>query len=239
MDYERDWIRAVEGSWVVRFPRQQLATFGTTNISYHVVTEPIYGELDSNPNRRDEGVVRTGRVIAERPTVITPTYAMNLKGFSQEAYEYLQHVSRKYGPNSPGVLYQYRNEAGKMDIVGGVPTEIAHRISDDLERRQDNLSVVMVGVDELWDVALFKFIYEYTSSSATRNLQELQATGLMAPQPQLGGVPRAATQQIEQLFQQVERGGSPDLLKRELDRWGLFDQYEDRFLNLFRKRRRS
>ena len=31
--------------------------------------------------------------------------------------------------------------------------------------------------------------------------------------------------------------GSPDLLKRELDRWGLFDFYEDRFLALFRRGR--
>ena len=96
--------------------------------------------------------------------------------------------------------------------------------------------MVMVGVDELWDVALLKFIYEFTSSSVTQNVQQLQSMRLLDPQPNLGGVPRAATQQIEQLFQQAERGGDSDLLKRELDRWGLFDYYEDRFLNLFRRK---
>ncbi len=98
--------------------------------------------------------------------------------------------------------------------------------------------MVMVGVDELWDVSLLKFIYEFTSSSAVQNVRELNSHGLLDPQPELGGAPRAAVPQIERLFQEVERGGNPDDLKRELDRWGLFDYYEDRFLSLFRRGRR-
>ena len=227
-------MRAVEQTWVVRFPKQHLATFGATNISYYVVTEPIYLDHEATLG---EGVVRTGKVVAERPAVITPTYAMNLKGFSSEALEYLQEMAQRYGPNSPGVLYQYRNEAEKTDIVSGAPNEIANRISDDLDSRKENLAVVMVGVDELWDVSLLKFMYEFTSSSAPHNVSELNSRGLFQPQADLGGVPRAAVPQIEKLFQDVETGGNPDDLKRELDRWGLFHFYEDRFLSLFRRRR--
>ena len=229
---ERSWRRAVEQTWVVRYPRQRLATFGATNISYYVVTEPIYEELDA---QKKEGVVRTGRVLSERPAVVTPTYAMNLQGFSPEAYEYLREVAQRSGPNSPGVLYQYKNEAGKLDIVSGVPSEIAHKISSDLDSRREDMSVVMVGVDELWDVALLKFIYEFTSSSVAGNVQEFQARGLLDPQPQLGGVPSAAVQAIDRLFLEVQQGANPDILKRELDRWGLFEAYQDRFLDLFRR----
>ena len=234
MENERDWVRAMERTWVVRFPKQHLATFGATNISYYVVTEPVYQEMYPG---KEEGVVRTGRVVAERPAIITPTYAMNLRGFSAEAYEYLQYAAQQYGPNSPGILYQYKNEAEKVDIVSGAAPEIAHRIGEDLDRRQENLSVVMVGVDELWDVALLKFIYEFTSSSSVSNVQEFQSRGLLDPQPHLGGVPRAAAQRVEELFREMEGGGSPDTLKRELDRWGLFEQYESRFLAFFRNRR--
>ena len=43
-------------------------------------------------------------------------------------------------------------------------------------------------------------------------------------------------QRIEALFDQVARDrGKAVRLKRELDRLGVFDQYEDRFLDLFRK----
>ena len=235
MDSEQDWIRAAERSWVVRFPKQHLMTFGATNIAYYVVTEPIYQEPDP---QKQEGVVRSGRVIAERPAVITPTYAMNLEGFSSEAYEYLQDLAQRYGPNSPGILYQYKNKAESVEIVGGVPSEIAHRISDDLDRREENMSVVMVGVDELWDIALLKFIYEFTSSSSAQNVREFQSRGMLEPQAGYGGIPQAASLQIERLFRETERGGNPDILKRELDRWGIFDHFQDRFLNLFRRKGR-
>jgi len=233
---EQDWRRAIEQSFVVRFPKQRLATFGMTNLAYYVVTEPIFTEVD--PNRQQEGVVRTGKVIAQRPEVITPTYGMNLPGFSPEAYEYFQHVAQQTGPNSPGILYQYqfKNEAGKMDIVSGAPSDIAHNISGDLDRRKEDMSVVMVGVDELWDVALLKFVYEFTTSSLSGNIQGFQSKGLLDPQPEFGGVPRAAIRRIDRLFMEAEQGGKADELKQELDRWGLFDFYQDRFLNLFRRR---
>ena len=231
MDSEESWRRAIEQTWVVRFPKQRLATFGSTNIAYYVVTEPVYQEIE--PANR-EGVVRTGRVVAERPAVVTPTYALNLSGFSDEAYEYLRYEAARSGPNAPGVLYQYRNEAGKMEIVGGVPRDIAHRIGDDLDRRNEDMSVVMVGVDELWDVALLKFVYEFTSSSLSGNVQDLQSRGMLEPQSDFGGLPRAAVDRIDALFRDAERGGDRDALKQELDRWGVFEMYQDRFFALFR-----
>jgi hypothetical protein len=231
METEGDWRRAVEQTWVVRFPKQKLATFGLTNVAYYVVTEPIYQDLDSG---KREGVVRTGRVIAERPTVVTPTYALNLRGFSSEAYDYFRHIANESGPNSPGILYQYKNEIGKMDIVGGEPRDVANNISNDLDRRKENLAVVMIGVDELWDVALLKFIYEFTSSSMAGNVQEFQSKGMLSPQPQYGGLPQAATQRITRMFDEVKNGGSVEALKAELDRWGAFKFYEEQFLALFR-----
>ncbi len=233
MQDPREWSKALERTWVVRYPRQSLATFGVTNISYHVITEPIYSEMTPG---RPEGVVRVGRVISERPSIVTPYYASNLRGFSSEAYEYLRYLAENFGPNSPGILYQYRNESEKMDIVSGEPREIANKISDDLDQRSDNLSVVMVGVDELWDVALLKFMYEFTASSAGRNVAEFKSHGLLDPSQATGGLPTAALRSIERMFAEVEGGRDPDDLKRELDRWGAFSYYEERFLNLFRRK---
>lgn len=231
MDVEDAWRRAIEQTWVVRLPKQRLATFGPTNVGYYVVTEPIYEEQNS---KTQEGVVRSGRVLSQKPTVITPTYALNLNGFSSEAYKYFKEVAQSGGSNSPGILYQYRNESEKMDIVSGAASDIAHKISDDLDRRKEDMSVVMVGVDEFWDVALLKFIYEFTSSSISGNLREFYSMGLLEPQTHLGGVPKAAVREIEGLFSKVKNGGDPDILKTELDRWGMFGYYQDRFLDLFR-----
>jgi hypothetical protein len=66
---------AINNTEVLRSPRQTLATFGTTNIYYYLVTEPSYGEL---VKEEDETVVREGRVLAERPRVVTPSYLVNV-----------------------------------------------------------------------------------------------------------------------------------------------------------------
>ena len=231
MEDQLDWIRAAEQTWVVRYPAQRLATFGITSLSYYVVTEPIYRDLQPETK---EGVVRTGKVVAEEPSIVTPYYAMNLEGFSPEAYRYLEYVSSQHGPNSPGILYQYRNEPEGTEIVSGDAGEIASRIDARLTSEQNNLSVVMVGVDELWDVSLIKFIYELTSTSAPHHVEELGSRGLLDPAPGAGGLPMAAVQRIEKMFFEVSNGRDPEDLRRELDRWGAFDIYEDRFLNLFR-----
>ena len=235
MEDELDFIKAVEQTRVVRHPRQRLATFGATTLTYYVVTEPIYRDIA--PDSRDrEGVVRTGKVVAEEPAIVTPFYALNLDGFSSDAYRYLEAMSSRHGPNSPGILYKYRNEPEGTEIVSGEAGDIAERIDERLTREKEDLAVVMVGVDDLWDVSLLKFIYELTAQSAPHNARELDSRGLLDPAPGAGGIPMAGVANIERLFRDVRNGGDPETLRQELDRWGVFDQYQDRFLNLFRPR---
>ncbi len=210
---------------VVRLPRQYLATFGVTRLHYYVVTKPLYQELVPGT---DETVVREGTVVAERPAMITPTYMLNLEGFGDDARMYMEDLVRRLGPNSPGLLYQYRNEPEGMEIVGDEVSAVAQRIAGDLDSRSVDLASVIQGVDELWDVSLLKFIYEYTAASLSSNLGEMKSMGLLEPDPGTD-LPRGAVKRIEEMFQQVAQGLDPAVLKTELDRWGLFEQYQDRF----------
>ncbi|SVA45231.1 uncharacterized protein METZ01_LOCUS98085, partial [marine metagenome] len=74
MNSSADWYKAIEQTYIVKYPKQHLATFGITSIEYFVVTEPLYTAID--PQKKElEGVVRKGKVRAEQPTLITPTYA--------------------------------------------------------------------------------------------------------------------------------------------------------------------
>ena len=217
---------------VVRAPRQLLLTFGVTKLDYYVITEPSYSEVVPGP---PEAVVREGRVSAQRPAVVTPGYMSRLEGFGDDAYRYFGDLANKFGANSPGLLYVYSNEPGEMNIVEGTSQEVAERINSQLESDDKSHSAIIRGVDELWDVSLLKFIFEYTMASISSNVDELGSRGLISADPR-HGVPRAAIHQIETLFLRVERGGEdPSELKRELDRWDLFDQYQDRFFALYRR----
>ena len=221
--------KAIQLTRVIRPPKQHLATFGATNLRYYLVTEPSY---DLRPGE-EESVVREGKVESHRPAIVTPTYMLNLEGFGDIARRYMESMVARFGPNSPGILYQYRNEPAGMEIVGGRVPVVAQRIADDLDQRGVDAAGVILGMDMLWDVSLMGFIYQYTAASLASNVGEMQSMGLLDPHPDIN-VPRGVIQRIEELFQQASEGLDPKELHRELVRWGLFDYYQDRFFRLFR-----
>jgi hypothetical protein len=232
VDTDDERIRkAVEHTEILRAPRQSLYTFGTTNIYYYLVTEPAYsGPLDIET----ETVVREGRVLAERPKIVTPYYLAGLEGFSTDARRYFESLIEEYGPNVPGLLYAYKNEPKELNIVSGHWQSVVDKINAEIDQRSDPLAAIIKGLDELWDVALIRFIFEMTRRSLGDNIGQLGARGLLDTDSR--GIPADARIRIEELFRQVSRGETaPEVLKEELDRWGLFDEYEDRFLNIFRK----
>jgi len=233
MSAEGDKISyAVKNTRVLRFPSQSLATFGITRVNYYLLTSPVYAELV----KEDETVVREGKVSAERPRVVTPFYLAHLEGFGENAKKYVEMVIREHGPHSPGLLYSYRNETKGFTLVSDKLEAVAANLNEKINREGDKLSAIIKGVDELWDVSLFKFISDLTTSSLRDNIAELGRRGMFSMDQ--SGVPQDARIRIEALFQKVAQGElDPSELKRELDRWDVFSEYEDRFLNLFRKER--
>lgn len=223
---------AVSRTEILRLPRQSLATFGTTNIHYYLVTEPVYSEM---VGKVTETVVREGKVIAERPRIVTPYYLSHLEGFSTEARRYLDTLIRAYGANSPGLFYTYKNEPATLNIVSDSFMAVISRINEEIDKRGDPLVSIIKGEDSLWDVSLMKFIYELTRTSVMSNFNQMNNRGLLNMDS--SGVPLDARLRIDELMQQVYKGErEPSELKEELDRWGLFDEYEDRFYRIFRKK---
>ena len=223
--------RAIENTHVVRLPKQTLATFGSTSIRYYLVTVPSYQDLDI-PHGEEESVVREGVVRAERPQVVTPYYLMRHEGFGDHADQYLQHLVDEYGPNLPGLMYRYKNEGAETAVIAGSVAEVTEKIVARLDKEQKPLEAVINGEDDLWDVSLMKFIYEFTNHSARSNVSEMQAQGLLTMD---AGVPRDARQRIDWMIGEARRGNmDPGEVHREIERWGLFDEYQDRFLKLFR-----
>ncbi len=234
MDIDDERFRlAVQRTEILRTPRRSLSTFGTTNVYYYLVTEPTYSELEGSIT---ETVVREGRVIAERPRIITPYYLSRLEGFSTEARKYFEMLIRTHGANAPGLFYTYKNESKGLNIVSDSLLSVVDKLNAEIDKRADPLVSIIKGEDQFWDISLMKFIYEMTRGSLQENLMQFESRGLL--DIDTGGVPADARVRIESLFQQVTGGeAGPGELRDELERWGLFEEYQDRFLNIFRKRR--
>ena len=228
------FMEAMENTHVVRPPRQGLATFGSTSVRYYLVTEPSYRSLDVPGDGREESVVREGVVRAERPQVVTPFYLLRNEGFGDNAerYLHLQRLAQEVGQDHPGLMYRYKNEGGETSVVSGGLEEVTRKIIERLDREDKAMEAVITGSDDLWDLSLMKFIYEFTSRSVGTNATEMRANGLLRTD---GGVPMDARVRIERMLEEARNGQrDPRDAHREIERWDLFHEYQDRFFSLFR-----
>jgi hypothetical protein len=222
---------AVMNTQIVRAPKQSLSTFGTTNVYYYLVAEAAYNELVNS----SETVIREGRVIAERPRIVTPSYLSRIQGFSPEARKYFEMLMTIQNPNTPGLIYAYRNEPKEVNFVSDALPAVIARLNTEIDQKNNPLTSIIKGEDTLWDVSILKFIYEITQSSAAYNFQQLNQRGLLNMDS--SGLPSDARIHIEGLFDLVNRGElEPSELKNELDRWNVFEEYQDRFFNIFKKK---
>lgn len=232
MEPEERIQHTVEHTEIVRPPKQSLASFGVTNVYYYLVTEPVYNEL---LDVVEETVVREGRVIAEKPKIVTPYYLLNLFEGFEHGEEYAQYMLQRYGPSEPGLLYRYKNEPGEMNILSSPLESVIHNLNQKIDKEGNPLAAIIKGIDEMWDVSLMKFIHELTRGSLNSNVREIGMKGFLDIDH--GGIPRHTRLIIEQLFEEASRDRNRvNELEVELRRWGLFREYEDRFLNLFRKK---
>ncbi|MCL2615711.1 MAG: hypothetical protein FWD30_02810 [Dehalococcoidia bacterium] len=227
MNEEEKLSQAIGNTTVLRRPKQALSTFGATTINYYVLSSPAYAESESS-----ETVVRTGRVIANKPHIVTPYYLSRLDGFSAEAQRYMRKLMEMYGPDVPGIYYTYSNEHGGTDVMPGSIEDVLAKINAEIDERKDFLAAVIRGEDTLWDVALMKFIFEITKASSNWNITELRSHGLFGV---VDGVPAGARANIDDMFLRLKDGAIEPLeLQIELERWGLFEEYQDRFFATFR-----
>lgn len=215
---------ALQNTELVRTPRQTLTTFGSSVIDYYVVTELV----------GNTSVVRDGKVVAERPKIVTPAYLVNVEGFSEQARRYIAMMAREH-PYESGIFYRYKNEPKGMNVVSEPAGQVISKLSSQIEEEHNPLSTIIRGVEELWDVSLLMFIYELTSKSVRANVSEFSRRGFLDVDE--SGVPQGARDYIEELFEQVSHNLSraPELIG-ELNRWGLFQEYQDRFFALFRRK---
>ncbi|MEE8471082.1 MAG: hypothetical protein V3S51_07115, partial [Dehalococcoidia bacterium] len=134
MSYDERIEHAIRHTAVLRPPKQALATFGTTNIYYYLVTEPSYRDLVDGP---DETVVREGRVVSERPRVVTPSYLVNVDGFSKHARRYIEMMIQEQGPHVPGLFYGYKNEPKGMNIVSSDLDSVVRKLDEKIDKEGD------------------------------------------------------------------------------------------------------
>ena len=110
---------------------------------------------------------------------------------------------------------------------------VVEKLNTEIDKKDDPLATIIKGQDDLWDVSLLKFIYEITSRSVHNNMAQMGSWGMLGMSH--GGIPVGVRQSIEEMFQQAWRGEiKTHELEQELNLWGVFEEYQDRFFALIK-----
>jgi len=223
-----DFWYAVNNTDIVLMPGRHLETFGATVLNYRLVSEM----MDSVDQIR----VREGRIQAHQPHIITPeAYSETvLEGFGEQAEQYVNWLKQherdirilQYG-------YTLKQEAFSEHIVTDNIQNVVDRIKSEVEAGEDKLTAVVQGVDDPWDVCLVKLFWEVIRQSAASNIRDLQKRRMFEDD---GGVPRGVRNEIETAFAIAAKDASMiEALAHTLQRYNLFEEYEDRFFSLVRR----
>ncbi len=216
---------------IVYAPPKVLETFGETSVRYFMLTEI----LDTVGQVR----IRQGRITALRPRVVTPRYFVNqaLVNFGPEAREYIEGVLRSTeGLRIIEYGLQFRKEEYSEETVRGNIEEIAEQVTRQAKANDHDLCGVVIGVDDHWEVSLLRFIHDVVQRSLPRNARDMADRGLL--QAVSNNVPNAVRIEIESDFRAVQ--GSRErarALAEKLRGYGLFEEYEDRFYEVYRTSR--
>ncbi|HNA60860.1 MAG TPA: hypothetical protein PLT11_07365, partial [Elusimicrobiota bacterium] len=210
---------------VLRFPRHRLATFGQSEISYQLVTS-----VSTQPAR---STLRTGKVIAERPQILTPdAFVQRFKDFGEDSSAYERFLKDHFSDSLRGLEYNFRNILETTEPHHTDARELARNIRKDLDDRNAARAAVILGPESGWGFALMKFILEETSQSFAVNVRELDERGLFNPPD----AEERRRREIEILLRRAE--SDPSLVKPLADllnRHGLFNDYQDAFFRLVKR----
>jgi hypothetical protein len=220
-----DFWYAVNNTEVISVPQNRLETFGNTVVNYTLISEL----MDSVDKVR----VREGKLQAYRPQIITPPTITDemLEGFGAEAREYADWL-QNHAHEVPMLKYGFKVQKKEINdyILSDPLVAVVNRVKEEVEKRDDPLAAVMVGVDRPWEVCLLKLMVELVQGSASSNIQDIQQRQ-RDHNAQLH-------QNIEKAFLDASRDASKlpglaELLKSN----GLFKRYEDRFFAAVRASR--
>lgn len=236
-------LYALKQTKILKAPEELISTSRPTTLHFYVLAEPAYLEVFKNEG--PETKIRQGTISWEKPRLLTPGYLLDMEGFSSEAREAMRLLASQH-PDLAGILYRmkYKRDEAEVVTVPHTIMEAFRRLERRIEDQNNSFSVVIQGLDELWDVSLMKYVQELILKSAVKSqLPYYESKGFIRREGMgylvtrsLEGLPLVARQEIEKMFAQVKDGDlDPAVLKQELDRWGVFPAFEDRFFDLFKK----
>lgn len=218
---------AARSTQIVYMPPKLLETFGETLVHYLVVAE--------NPDNPARIHLHNGVVTAERPRIITPQYYRQqvVENFGADAQRFFDEVLAK---DTSARFLQYGLKFSKQEYhtqeVSGNLREIAEQAAKDAQDNLHELRGVIIGTNDTWEISLLHFITQLVQRSLPYHARDIARRGLLDLKD---GVPAAVHQEIEADLASCTTIEAARNLGAKLRDYGLFEQFEDRFYEVYRR----
>lgn len=177
--HSRDDVQyAMEATKVLLTPDRRIDTFGDTRFEFLMLSEL----MDSAGEIR----LRSGSIEAVRPRIVRPDGLedIQMEGFGDQARERFERLvakMREAGHKLAFLQYGFRFSRGQVseEILHSSMDEIRGRVMEEARQRGNPAQAIIEGIDDTWEVSLFKFVLEMIEHSMPINGFDFQRRGLL------------------------------------------------------------
>lgn len=169
---------AMETTRVLMEPDRRIDTFGETRFEFQLLSEL----MDSAGKIR----IRSGEVEALKPRIVRPEGFgdVELEGFSDKArerFDALVEKLRDQGQDLAFLNYGFRFKRGEVreELVTDSLEVVRDRVIEDARLAGNPARAIIEGVDDTWEVSIFKFSFEMILRSWAINRFDFQRRGLL------------------------------------------------------------
>lgn len=215
-----DLEEAFNKTKILRLPRQKIFTFWETNFQYYIVSPH---EVEGT------SLVSHGGFQCSRPVIVSKQEPFENKflGFDELAQKFARSSYQDLAYRLIQLGYTFKNDFRSEEQVHLSNKETLKNLLEDnsIDKQSNAILYTQSGYEH---IGLMRAAFEMILRSAPNNVSQMQERGMLASQEE-----RIHTE-IEILFYEVENMGlSKKVLGKKLQEYGVFEQYEERFLRLF------
>lgn len=168
MNLEESWERAIKETEIIRYRISSLQTFKITDIPYILLSKSQVNVGDT--------VVRKGNVLVHEPSIILPKNYPIFEGFDLEDDYHIDKNAIKSFFLLRGVTFpslKYHHKTSNLEIFEGSTEKAIEDFKNQLERKEDIETGLIVGPSEGWQFSVLIFVCGMVVKSANKDIARL------------------------------------------------------------------
>lgn len=169
MDTHEAWEEALKKTDIIRSRIMGLQTFGETHVPYILLSPSQINIGDT--------VVREGKVIVHKPTLILPPHVPQFEGFDFDNdkdpvdEDLMINFLLVRGISLPSLKYD--NTTTSLTVFEGSVDDAISFYGNKLQREENTSTGLIVGPEDLWHFSLIIFICAQIARNSTSDIRRL------------------------------------------------------------------